>query len=331
MAPYRARRHHAGRPSSGVSRTRRAGATSPPGAGEAVAAGRADGRRARLPVAPVRPARVRLGVARPHRVPRPLQRSGLPVPRGARRHRHVPPAGGAHRAGGDDDGGHRQRAGRTARRPAHRSTPCCSPATSPTTRSATSSPGTRASSSGGTISPRSGDDARSSWVGATDAATWDERYWHPDGPPAGVEPDRPTPPVRLSDDSRASSEAARRDVTLAGPRAAVDQRARQPRRAAAGHRGPRRRAPRAGRRRCPDHRAARGSRTRSITAEAIARDRPGALRPRRDVAPRARSRADRGARLPAARRVRRPTTREGGPDLLRDATWAGCGSSPSTP
>jgi metallophosphoesterase (TIGR03767 family) len=45
---------------------------------------------------------------------------------------------------------------------------------------------------GGVVSPRSGDDDRSSWVGATDAATWDERYWHPDGPPAGEEPDRPT-------------------------------------------------------------------------------------------------------------------------------------------
>jgi len=45
---------------------------------------------------------------------------------------------------------------------------------------------------GGVVSPRSGDDARSSWVGATDPESWDERYWHPDGPPSGVEPDRPT-------------------------------------------------------------------------------------------------------------------------------------------
>jgi metallophosphoesterase (TIGR03767 family) len=45
---------------------------------------------------------------------------------------------------------------------------------------------------GGTISPRSGADDRSSWVGATDEDTWDERYWHPDGPPPGVEPDLPT-------------------------------------------------------------------------------------------------------------------------------------------
>ncbi len=45
---------------------------------------------------------------------------------------------------------------------------------------------------GGTVAARSGDDARSSWVGVSDAATWDERYWHPDGPPDGVAPDRPT-------------------------------------------------------------------------------------------------------------------------------------------
>jgi metallophosphoesterase (TIGR03767 family) len=45
---------------------------------------------------------------------------------------------------------------------------------------------------GGTITPRSGDLDRSSWVGATDDRSWDERYWHPDGPPAGREPDRPT-------------------------------------------------------------------------------------------------------------------------------------------
>lgn len=45
---------------------------------------------------------------------------------------------------------------------------------------------------GGVVSPRSGDPERSAWVGATDAKTWDERYWHPDGPPEGVEPDRPT-------------------------------------------------------------------------------------------------------------------------------------------
>jgi metallophosphoesterase (TIGR03767 family) len=45
---------------------------------------------------------------------------------------------------------------------------------------------------GGTVSPRSGLEDRSTWVGATDAAAWDERYWHPDGPPSVGEPDRPT-------------------------------------------------------------------------------------------------------------------------------------------
>jgi metallophosphoesterase (TIGR03767 family) len=45
---------------------------------------------------------------------------------------------------------------------------------------------------GGVVSPRSGSVDRSSWVGATDEATWDERYWHPDGPPPGMEPDLPT-------------------------------------------------------------------------------------------------------------------------------------------
>ena len=45
---------------------------------------------------------------------------------------------------------------------------------------------------GGVVSPRSGDDGRSSWVGATDLDSWDERYWHPDGAPDGVEADLPT-------------------------------------------------------------------------------------------------------------------------------------------
>jgi 3',5'-cyclic AMP phosphodiesterase CpdA len=45
---------------------------------------------------------------------------------------------------------------------------------------------------GGAITPRSGDPERSSWVGATDAKSWDERYWHPDGPPSGEENDLPT-------------------------------------------------------------------------------------------------------------------------------------------
>ena len=44
---------------------------------------------------------------------------------------------------------------------------------------------------GGTIAPRSGGQG-SSWVGATNSDAWDERYWHPDGSPAGFERDRPT-------------------------------------------------------------------------------------------------------------------------------------------
>lgn len=68
---------------------------------------------------------------------------------------------------------------------------------------------------GGTISPRSGDESISSWVGASDAATWDERYWHPDGPPDGLEPDRPS---RVYGYPRIPGliEAARRDVVSPG-------------------------------------------------------------------------------------------------------------------
>lgn len=44
---------------------------------------------------------------------------------------------------------------------------------------------------GGTITPASGGKV-SSWCGVSDPDTWDEHYWHPDGPPQGVEPDRPT-------------------------------------------------------------------------------------------------------------------------------------------
>jgi metallophosphoesterase (TIGR03767 family) len=70
---------------------------------------------------------------------------------------------------------------------------------------------------GGTVSPRSGDDARSSWVGASDADSWDERYWHPDGAPEGIEPDRPTrifgyPTIP------GLTEAVRRNVTSPGLR-----------------------------------------------------------------------------------------------------------------
>lgn len=68
---------------------------------------------------------------------------------------------------------------------------------------------------GGVVSPRSGDPDRSSWVGASDPTAWDERYWHPDGPPAGCDPDRPTrvfgyPAIP------GLVEAARRDVTSPG-------------------------------------------------------------------------------------------------------------------
>lgn len=47
---------------------------------------------------------------------------------------------------------------------------------------------------GGVIQPWSGDEARSSWVGAvpTVEEDWSEFYWHPDGAPDGVQPDRPT-------------------------------------------------------------------------------------------------------------------------------------------
>lgn len=44
---------------------------------------------------------------------------------------------------------------------------------------------------GGTIYPRSGGES-SSWVGVSTADTWDDRYWHPDGPPDATPPDRPT-------------------------------------------------------------------------------------------------------------------------------------------
>ncbi|MEI6363149.1 MAG: metallophosphoesterase [Actinomycetes bacterium] len=68
---------------------------------------------------------------------------------------------------------------------------------------------------GGTVSPRSGDVTRSSWVGATDADSWDERYWHPDGAPNGFEADRPTRlfgyPIIPG-----LTEAVRRDVTSPG-------------------------------------------------------------------------------------------------------------------
>ena len=68
---------------------------------------------------------------------------------------------------------------------------------------------------GGVISPRSGDPTTSSWVGATDPSTWDERFWHPDGPPPGVEPDLPS--RRYGYPSIPGlTEAVRRDVRSPG-------------------------------------------------------------------------------------------------------------------
>lgn len=44
---------------------------------------------------------------------------------------------------------------------------------------------------GGTFTPCSGGE-HSTWCGVSDPATWDEHYWHPEGPPPGFAPDRPT-------------------------------------------------------------------------------------------------------------------------------------------
>jgi metallophosphoesterase (TIGR03767 family) len=44
--------------------------------------------------------------------------------------------------------------------------------------------------SGGPLTPASGGES-STWSGVSDVATWDEHYWHPDGPPPSHEPDRP--------------------------------------------------------------------------------------------------------------------------------------------
>ena len=45
---------------------------------------------------------------------------------------------------------------------------------------------------GGTVIPKSGSPAHSSWVGSRSGHPWDERYWHPDGAPRGERLDRPT-------------------------------------------------------------------------------------------------------------------------------------------
>ena len=67
---------------------------------------------------------------------------------------------------------------------------------------------------GGIIAPRSGDSGCSSWVGST-SVPWDERYWHPDGPPAGEHDDLPT---RVYGYPRIPGlvEAARRDLISPG-------------------------------------------------------------------------------------------------------------------
>lgn len=50
----------------------------------------------------------------------------------------------------------------------------------------------RAVLDGGTVEPWSGDPQVSQWVGSREGYPWDERYWHPDGPRAGVAADIPT-------------------------------------------------------------------------------------------------------------------------------------------
>lgn len=69
---------------------------------------------------------------------------------------------------------------------------------------------------GGTFTPSSGGD-RSTWCGVSDPAFWDEYYWHPDGPPPGFAPDRPT---RLYGFPEIPGliEAARRPITSEGLR-----------------------------------------------------------------------------------------------------------------
>lgn len=45
---------------------------------------------------------------------------------------------------------------------------------------------------GGTVEPWSGDPQVSQWVGSREGHPWDERYWHPDGPPGAAAEDIPT-------------------------------------------------------------------------------------------------------------------------------------------
>ena len=67
---------------------------------------------------------------------------------------------------------------------------------------------------GGTVQPGSGG-PRSTWVGVSNPDTWDEHYWHPDGPPNGFPEDRPT---RLFGYPRVPGliEAARSPITSPG-------------------------------------------------------------------------------------------------------------------
>lgn len=67
---------------------------------------------------------------------------------------------------------------------------------------------------GGRITPGSGGET-STWCGVSDATTWDEHYWHPDGPPPGIDEDRPT---RLFGFPHVPGliEAARRPITSPG-------------------------------------------------------------------------------------------------------------------
>ena len=68
---------------------------------------------------------------------------------------------------------------------------------------------------GGVLHPWSGNAHLSSWVGVSNADRWDERYWHPDGPPPDCLPDRPTALFGFPS-VPGLIEAARRDVVSPG-------------------------------------------------------------------------------------------------------------------
>ena len=112
-----------------------------------------------------------------------------------------------------------------------RSTSPSSPATPPTTASATSCAPTStcwtaATSRGPTPATRSGTRASPA------RRSTDERYWHPDAGRARPAPDRVTASPRVP----GVLDAVRRPFRAAGPRAALVRGARQPRQHAAGHR-----------------------------------------------------------------------------------------------